>query len=92
MLFSCSTVLTGTRSRLSVLLLDKMLSNKSGLNSKSFERKSKSIGKVSKVASVSGAFPIAAGLSTFIWLLMASDMRFLVLGSVEPEKHNKEKN
>jgi hypothetical protein len=41
---------------------------------------------VSKVASVSGAFPRAAGLSTFIWLLMASDMSFLVLGSVEPEK------
>jgi membrane associated rhomboid family serine protease len=42
---------------------------------------------VSKVASVSGAFPRAAGLLTFIWLLMASDMSFLVLGSVEPEKH-----
>jgi hypothetical protein len=41
------------------------------------------------VASVSGAFPRAAGLSTFI---SASDMSFVVLGSVEPEKHNKEKN
>jgi hypothetical protein len=63
-----------------------------GTSLKSFERKSESIGKVSKVASVSGAFPRPAGLSTFIWLLMASDMRFLVLESVEPEKHNKEKN
>jgi hypothetical protein len=37
------------------------------------------------------SFLRAAGLSTFIWLLMASDMSCLVLGSVEPEKHNKEK-
>jgi hypothetical protein len=44
---------------------------------------------VSKVASVYGAFPRAAGLSIFI---SASDMSFLVLGLVEPEKHNKEKN
>jgi hypothetical protein len=46
---------------------------------------------IGKVTSVSGSFLRAAGLSTFIWLLMASDMSFLVLGSVEPEKHNKEK-